>query len=355
MLNEEKIKNFLLKKYYKELRATRQLRTATVEILNACNFKCVHCYNQNLKTCIMPKELFFNIVDQLTDLGCKNITITGGEPTLHPDFKQIYKYCFDKGLKITLYTNGYYLNKFFDFLKTNTPETIDISIYGTTNKTYKNVCQIDDAFDTVDKNIKSLQKLKIKTTLKSVIMKQNHKEFDDMLNYCINLNLDFRFDLNLLNSKDDSNDQSDNILNDDQYNHIMEEVSLLKTGNWISFLTRENMQSNSDRLYSCGAGYTSLFINCFGGVRLCNFAGFSEENIKEKSLNEIWKNFEKYLKLEKDKSSRCYNCIYKKFCAICPVITYTKHKTDGTVILPVMQNCREAKFIFDKVKNAKEK
>ena len=57
MLNREKIKNFLLKRYYKDLSEKRQLTSVTFEILNACNFKCVHCYNQNLKLFAIDKDL----------------------------------------------------------------------------------------------------------------------------------------------------------------------------------------------------------------------------------------------------------------------------------------------------------
>ena len=355
MLNREKIKNFLLKRYYKDLSEKRQLTSVTFEILNACNFKCVHCYNQNLKLFAIDKDLFFSIVDQLVELGCKKITLTGGETTMHPHFKEFYKYCFDKGLEITLYTNGYFLNKYLDFLNEFPPEKIEISLYGVSDETYQKVCKIKDGFTQVDANIKETIKRGLPLQLKTVVMQQNCDDFDQMLAYCQSLNIKFKFDINILNSKDNSNKQTENKLKDTQFEKVMNEVRRLKTENWISYLTRENMSSDSDLLYSCGAGRISLFINCYGGVRLCNFAGFSEENAKDKPIKIIWDDFKKYLNLKKDKNSECYNCTYKKFCAICPVVSYTEHKTDGKVILPVKQNCREAQFIYNSVKNAKTK
>ncbi len=354
MIDETKLKNFLLKKYYRDLFKKRGLKSATFEILNSCNFKCVHCYNQNLKPCIMNKELAFRIIDELVDMGCKSVTLTGGETTLHPDFVAIYKYCHDKGLKIKLFTNGYFLNKYFDILRAFPPDQIEISIYGVSDDTYLRVCQIKNGFTIVDKNIRECKRLGLNLRLKSVIMQQNYEDFDEMLAYCQSLELPFRFDINVLNSKDFSNNQEKNKLLPDEYELIMNKVRKIRTGNWISYLTRENMQSDGEYLYSCGAGRISLFVNCLGGVRMCNFAEFTEENISDKSIKDIWQGFEKYLNLPKDKESECHTCKYKKFCSNCPVVTYMEHRTDGTKILPVAQNCREAKFIYESVKNDKQ-
>ncbi len=351
MLNKSKIKSFLFKKHYKVLYEDRKLSSATFEILNACNFKCVHCYNQNLAIKFMPLTDALKIIDELCMLGCKNITLTGGETTMHPQFEKIYKYCFDKGLKITLYTNGYYINKFLNFLKKYPPLNIDISLYGMNDKTYKEICHIKDGFSVISNNINLILSNGLPITLKSVIMQQNCDQFDQINAYCTKLNIPFRFDLNLLTSKDFVNKQEDNSLTDDKYFQVMNQIRKHKLNNWMGYITRENVFNDSDALYSCGAGRISLFINCNGGVRICNFAEFSEKNFNDTSLEKIWESFKEYLVLDKDKKGDCYNCKYKKFCSNCPVTTYMAHKTDGKSILPVAQNCREAKYIYNSVNN----
>ena len=105
MIDEKSLKSFLKKKYFKQLSEKRNLVSATIEILNFCNFKCIHCYNQNLKSCFLIKETFFNLIDSMVKLGCKNITLTGGEPTLHPNFEEFYRYCNHKNLKIVKATS----------------------------------------------------------------------------------------------------------------------------------------------------------------------------------------------------------------------------------------------------------
>jgi len=46
------------------------------------------------------------ILDEVADAGCLWLLITGGEPLLRPDFRDIYMYAKRKGFLITLFTNG---------------------------------------------------------------------------------------------------------------------------------------------------------------------------------------------------------------------------------------------------------
>ena len=48
-------------------------------------------------------------IDLLADLGTTIITLSGGEPTLHPDLDAIIRRIRDRGVMATLITNGYLL------------------------------------------------------------------------------------------------------------------------------------------------------------------------------------------------------------------------------------------------------
>ena len=67
----------------------------------------------------IPDEILLDIPYQMIDAGIPAIEITGGgEPTLHPKFKQFYKSCGDCGLDIGLVTNGSRLdNETIDMVK----------------------------------------------------------------------------------------------------------------------------------------------------------------------------------------------------------------------------------------------
>jgi len=79
-----------------------------------CNFHCPYC--RGLDNYIYGnrkiKKLSLNEVKKIIDIWCKdkplkNIRFSGGEPTLHPNIREIIKYSKDKGIKrIAISSNG---------------------------------------------------------------------------------------------------------------------------------------------------------------------------------------------------------------------------------------------------------
>jgi MoaA/NifB/PqqE/SkfB family radical SAM enzyme len=55
----------------------------------------------------IEKAKCFEIIDDCAELGVKALQFTGGgEPTVHPDHAEIFRYALDKGLQCGLVTNG---------------------------------------------------------------------------------------------------------------------------------------------------------------------------------------------------------------------------------------------------------
>jgi len=79
-------------------------------ITTRCNSRCRYCLYED-KTLILPYESILKVVDEALDLGIQSVTITGGEPTLHPDFLRIINYITSKNLPIGLISNGFDISK----------------------------------------------------------------------------------------------------------------------------------------------------------------------------------------------------------------------------------------------------
>ena len=64
---------------------------AYVEITNSCSHKCAWCYGEfsEDKNDYMSVEEFQVVADKCKEMGITQITLSGGEPTEHPDFEQI--------------------------------------------------------------------------------------------------------------------------------------------------------------------------------------------------------------------------------------------------------------------------
>ncbi|MCK5019658.1 MAG: radical SAM protein, partial [Candidatus Peribacteraceae bacterium] len=67
--------------------------SAQIEITNKCSTKCEHCarWSTNDNT-HMPIAMVKKLIDQLRSLGVRTVTLSGGEPSQHPDFRSILEY-----------------------------------------------------------------------------------------------------------------------------------------------------------------------------------------------------------------------------------------------------------------------
>ncbi len=88
----------------------KRLLDAQIAITGRCNYNCLHCFSSSKQERLQEEfslEKIFEILEQLDEAGVHAISITGGEPLLHPHFLDILKKCKELGLKVReILTNG---------------------------------------------------------------------------------------------------------------------------------------------------------------------------------------------------------------------------------------------------------
>lgn len=77
--------------------------------IRRCNLDCAYCNEYDKTSSPVPLEAMLRRIDRLADLGTTIITLSGGEPTLHPDLDAIIRRIRERGAIATLITNGYLL------------------------------------------------------------------------------------------------------------------------------------------------------------------------------------------------------------------------------------------------------
>jgi MoaA/NifB/PqqE/SkfB family radical SAM enzyme len=86
------------------------MKKVVFEITSSCNLRCNHCFyqqsNEFITNCFLRKKKAFALIDKFKKSGIKKLVLTGGEPTVHPDFIEIAKYAKKNIPKATLCTNG---------------------------------------------------------------------------------------------------------------------------------------------------------------------------------------------------------------------------------------------------------
>src|SRR5215475_15882988 len=76
--------------------------------MRRCNLACGYCNEYDHTSTPVPLELMKKRLDKLADLGTSVVTISGGEPMMHPELDQIIRHIRSRGMIAGLISNGYY-------------------------------------------------------------------------------------------------------------------------------------------------------------------------------------------------------------------------------------------------------
>src|SRR6266853_2110612 len=77
--------------------------------IRRCNLSCKYCNEYDDFSKPVPTETIIGRINRLADLGTVIVTLSGGEPLLHPDLDDIIRAMRRRGLIAGMITNGYLL------------------------------------------------------------------------------------------------------------------------------------------------------------------------------------------------------------------------------------------------------
>jgi len=185
-------------KLWENFRGIRKLTSFDLEITSRCNNNCRHCYinlpadDKDAKA----KELTFDEIDRISDeavkLGALWCLLTGGEPLLRRDFSEIYMMLKKKGLLLSVFTSACLINKkHIDLFKKYPPRELEVTVYGITERTYEAVTRVKGSFKKFRKGLKLLIDNGIKVRLKTMALRSNIHEFEEIELFCKEQTVDY--------------------------------------------------------------------------------------------------------------------------------------------------------------------
>lgn len=93
----------------KALLSTKHPLLAHIIPMRRCNLSCTYCNEFDDFSKPVPLEEMFRRIDRLGSFGTSVVTISGGEPLLHPDLDEIIRRIRHNGMIAGIITNGYLL------------------------------------------------------------------------------------------------------------------------------------------------------------------------------------------------------------------------------------------------------
>ena len=107
--------------------------TAVWEVTMACNMRCKYCgffyYAEALPDELTTEEAL-DVIDQMSSLGLRWITLSGGEPLTRRDLPQLVSRLVERKIAVNIITNGWLLESQARSLCESGVSTVAVSLDG---------------------------------------------------------------------------------------------------------------------------------------------------------------------------------------------------------------------------------
>ncbi|MDD5438827.1 MAG: radical SAM protein [Candidatus Omnitrophica bacterium] len=141
-----------------------------------CNLSCPHCYSRPLRGYTLTLEDVAALID---GKNVKSINFGTGENILNPDFVAIVDHCHDRGIKLSLTSNGYGIIALADDVLRKFND-IDISLEFL-DKKLQDDFRHGNSWDFVGKSIEKCKRLGVEFSIATALMNVNYKEVPRLL------------------------------------------------------------------------------------------------------------------------------------------------------------------------------
>lgn len=275
-----------------------KLYSCVWEITLACCFSCKYCGSGagRKRENELSLEECLDVAEQLSELGCRRVSMIGGEVFMRSDWREIVGALTSRGIKVCIITNGFvFSEEYIEDLKKLRIESVAVSIDGirAVHDKYRQEGSFDRAIDAVRKLGESGIPVSVISTLNSenasglyelLSVLKNEPIWAWQLQACspmgnasgINYSFDFKQVIDFVLDNREKVPFSLGIA--DNIGYFTEGEGKLRGGEDVEFS-------------GCGAGITSIGIDSVGNVRGCEAMYddcFIEGNIRERRLKEIW-------------------------------------------------------------------
>ncbi len=307
-----------------------------VEIASKCNERCIHCYiPHEYKNQLIDESLFFDLLEQCKSLKVQHITISGGEPMLHPNFIAILKKCRECDMSVNVLSNLSLLNdNVIAEMKLNPLLGVQTSIYSMNYQVHETITKLKGSLKKTKEGVLKLVEHEIPVQISCPIMKSNLDNYKEIKDWAAKYNISVGYDYTLIGQYDGG---TSNLLcrlgKEEVERVIIDEIT--SNPNYTQELideATENRNKTQDD-FICSVCNSSICVAQNGNVFPCaGWQGYVLGNLADNSLYDIWYNSKKvkYLRSIKRKDFKdCENCQQRDYCTICMVRNFNESPTQN--------------------------
>ena len=246
------------------------------EITYHCNLRCTHCYVLHKVEEPQPAHVedkhVLEILGSLARMGCLDVTITGGEATLHKSWRSIIQVAKSLHLYTYLKTNGTTFTRTRAEAYSQDPaHETHLSLYGASPATHDAFTTIRGSFEKTLKGMYELSRVGVRCKVNCTVWKDNVSELDKITHIVHDSGHYVVFD-DIIYGR----------LNGDRSPHNLE----------ITPAVREQLVAQGYlscfQVKPCSAGALKVKVDAEGQVGICELLPFALGNAFQSSLEEVW-------------------------------------------------------------------
>ena len=320
--------------------------SGTFELSPLCNMDCKMCYikmskeKQESIARLRTKEEWIELAQKAKEKGMLFLLLTGGEPFLVKDFKELYIELHKMGFCISINSNGTMIDEdVIEWLKHYPPMRINMTLYGASDETYERLCNNPKGFTQVTKALSLLKENNIQVKLNCSVTPYNKDDLKQMMDFAQEHDLVIQTTSYMFPPlrKDKTKIGQNN-------RFIAEDAALYEA--YISAYSngfdrfKEYIESGQLALYDadddcgvvegdhmrCRAGITSFWMTWEGKMLPCGMIPDSGKDPWEVGFDEAWENA-KNIVSEITLPVKCAGCGKKDECRACAAMVYTETGT----------------------------
>jgi cyclic pyranopterin phosphate synthase len=176
-----------------------------ISLTEVCNFRCTYCMPEEFQSELhRSQRMTAGEIDQLAEifisLGVKKIRLTGGEPLVRKDAREVIRNLSrhsskenSEAVKLTITTNGIFIHNFIDDLKNANVQSVNVSLDSLIPERFEAITK-RNYFHRVISNIHLLLQHHFEVKVNVVVMKGvNNDELVDFVQWTRDYPLHVRF------------------------------------------------------------------------------------------------------------------------------------------------------------------
>lgn len=295
-----------VEQFWKEHR----LFSALLELTYRCNLNCNFCYNDlELRGRAMERGDWLRLLEDLAELECLHLALSGGEPLASPDFFAIGARARELQFVVRVKSNGHALRGALlrRLQEEVDPYVVEISLHGACAATHDRQTQVRGSFDRLIANLEEMVAAGLRVQLNSTLTVWNEQEIEGMFAIADRFSVRLQFDPEV--TPRDNGDRSPLAIQAtlEGLRRLYEiEARRAEARSQASYGSGEGLGAplpgefrevmrQGDALPSgstegtyCGAGSGAIAVDPFGNVYPCVQWRRPLGNLHEKRLQEIW-------------------------------------------------------------------